>query len=120
MEYKKGESQTAVEISKEEDWEKILQQEEKEVKKMCDEIIAVGCDLVVTEKGVSDLAQHFLVKAGISVIRRARKSDNNRLARISGATIVTRTDELSSHDIGTDCGLFEVKKIGENYYYVNS
>ena len=48
---------------------------------MCDEIIALKPDLVITEKGVSDLAQHFLVKAGITAIRRVRKSDNNRIAR---------------------------------------
>ena len=48
---------------------------------MCDEVIAFKPDLVITEKGVSDLAQHFLVKAGISVIRRVRKTDNNRIAR---------------------------------------
>lgn len=55
--------------------------EEEYVKKICDEVIAVKPDLVITEKGVSDLAQHFLVKAGISCIRRVRKSDNNRIAR---------------------------------------
>lgn len=116
LEYKKGESQTSIEITKEEDWAKILEQEELEVRKMCEEIIATKCDVVITEKGVSDLAQHFLVKAGISAIRRVRKTDNNRLARITGATIVTRTDELSSSDVGTDCGLFEVKKIGDEYF----
>ena len=60
---------------------KILQMEEEFIKKMCDEVIALKPDLVITEKGVSDLAQHFLVKAGISVIRRVRKTDNNRIAR---------------------------------------
>jgi T-complex protein 1 subunit gamma len=79
---------------------------------MCEDIIAVGCDIVITEKGVSDLAQHFFVKAGISAIRRVRKSDNNRLAKITGATIATRTNELCSYDVGTKCGLFEIKKIG--------
>lgn len=55
--------------------------EEEFVQKMCDDIIALKPDLVITEKGVSDLAQHFLVKAGISVLRRVRKTDNNRIAR---------------------------------------
>ena len=55
--------------------------EEEFIKKMCDEVMAFKPDLVITEKGVSDLAQHFLVKAGISVLRRVRKSDNNRIAR---------------------------------------
>ena len=59
--------------------------EEDFIKKMCDEVIALKPDLVITEKGVSDLAQHFLVKAGISAVRRVRKSDNNRIARYSFA-----------------------------------
>jgi len=68
---------------------------------------------VITEKGVSDLAQHYLVKAGISVIRRVRKSDNNRIARACGGTIVNRTDELKDEDIGTGCGLFYIEKFGD-------
>merc|ERR1712048_1130461 len=87
LEHKKGESQTNVEITKESDWEKLLQQEEEEIKKMCDDVIKVKPDLVITEKGVSDLAQHFLYKANISVIRRVRKTDNNRIARVTGAHI---------------------------------
>ena len=53
LEYKKGESQTNIEISKEEDWNRILQIEEEQVKAMCDAILAVKPDLVITEKGVS-------------------------------------------------------------------
>ena len=48
---------------------------------MCDKIIAVKPDVLFTEKGVSDLAQHYLMKAGITAIRRLKKTDNNRLAR---------------------------------------
>jgi T-complex protein 1 subunit gamma len=61
----------------------------------------------------SDLAQHYLVKAGITAFRRLRKSDNNRIARAVGATIVSRPDEIQDSDIGTGCGLFEVRKIGD-------
>ena len=60
---------------------KILQLEEEYIEKICKEIIAFKPDLVITEKGVSDLAQHYLAKANISAIRRVRKSDNNRIAR---------------------------------------
>ncbi len=52
-----------------------------QVKKLCDEILRVNPDVVITEKGVSDLAQHFLMKKNVSVIRRIRKTDNNRIAR---------------------------------------
>merc|ERR1711874_105823 len=116
LEYKKGESQTNIEIMKEEDFSKVLEAEEAYIKKICDEIIAFKPDLVITEKGVSDLAQHFFNKAGITAIRRLRKSDNLRVARACGATIVNRTDEITEDDIGKDCGLFEIRKMGDEYF----
>merc|ERR1719450_2032251 len=116
LEYKKGESQTNIELTQETDFHRILQLEEEFIKKMCNDIIAFKPDLVITEKGVSDLAQHFLMKAGISVIRRLKKTDNNRIARAVGATIVNRTEEISEADIGLGAGLFEVRKIGDEYF----
>ncbi|KAK1064506.1 T-complex protein 1 subunit gamma [Friedmanniomyces endolithicus] len=116
LEYKKGESQTNIEISKEEDWNRILQIEEEQVRAMCDAIVAVKPDLVITEKGVSDLAQHFLLKANITALRRVRKSDTNRVARATGATIVNSVFDLTDRDVGTQCGLFEISKIGDEYF----
>eukprot|EP00567_Pseudictyota_dubia_P017464 CAMPEP_0197447954 /NCGR_PEP_ID=MMETSP1175-20131217/15600_1 /TAXON_ID=1003142 /ORGANISM="Triceratium dubium, Strain CCMP147" /LENGTH=573 /DNA_ID=CAMNT_0042979535 /DNA_START=48 /DNA_END=1769 /DNA_ORIENTATION=+ len=116
LEYKKGESQTNVEITNDEDWNTMLRMEEEYVENMCMEIIAFKPDVVITEKGVSDLAQHFFSKAGITAFRRLRKTDNNRMARATGATIVSRTDEIQESDIGTRCGLFEMRKIGEEYF----
>lgn len=116
LEYKKGESQTNVEISGDTDFTKLLQIEEEYVQKVCADIIAVKPDLVFTEKGVSDLAQHYLLKAGITAIRRLRKTDNLRVARACGATIVNRTEELTEQNVGLGCGLFEVKKVGDEYF----
>eukprot|EP00439_Symbiodinium_sp_Y106_P013731 s3997_g1.t5 len=116
LEYKKGESQTNVEITKEADWEKLLQQEEEEMRRVCDDILKVKPDLVITEKGVSDLAQHFLMKGGVSVIRRIRKTDNLRIARVTGAHICNRTEELQESMVGTKCGRFKVSKVGEEYF----
>lgn len=116
LEYKKGESQTNIEISKEEDWNRILQIEEEQVKAMCDAIVALKPDLVITEKGVSDLAQHFLLKANITALRRVRKTDNNRIARAVGATIVNDVRSLQPSDVGTMCGLFNIEKIGDEYF----
>merc|ERR1712060_941048 len=59
---------------------------------------------------------HFLLKANISVIRRIRKTDNNRIARVTGASICNRTEELTPEMIGTKCGLFNIKKIGDEYF----
>lgn len=103
--------QTSLEMSKEEDFTRILELEEEYIQKICAEIIALKPDVVFTEKGISDLAQHYLLKAGISAVRRVRKSDNNRIARACGATVVNRTDELREEDIGTKAGLFEIKKV---------
>jgi len=116
LEYKKGESQTNIEITKEEDFDTILKMEEQHIEKLCKEIIKHKPDLVFTEKGCADLAQHYLGKANISVIRRLRKTDNNRIARAVGATIVNEPADCKEEDIGTQCGLFEVKKIGDEYF----
>ena len=116
LEYKKGENQTNVELSREEDFAALLKAEEDWIKGVCDRIASFKPDLVVTEKGLSDLAAHYLTKAGISAIRRLRKTDNNRIARATGATIVNRPDEIREEDIGTGAGLFEVSKIGDEFY----
>jgi hypothetical protein len=62
LEYKKGESMTAMEFTKEEDFKKALEMEETEVLRMCENILRLKPDVVITEKGVSDIAQHFLLK----------------------------------------------------------
>lgn len=116
LEYKKGESQTNIEITKEEDWSRILEIEEEQVKAICEQILSFKPDLVITEKGVSDLAQHFLLKGGVTALRRVKKSDNNRIARATGATIVNRIEDLKESDIGTKCGLFKVELIGDEYF----
>jgi len=116
LEYKKGESQMNVEVSNEDDWDVLLRMEEEWIEKICAQIVACEPDIVITEKGISDLAQHYLVKANITAFRRMRKTDNNRIARACGATIVSRPDEIQPSDVGTGCGLFEVKKLGDDYF----
>ena len=103
---KQGDACRATLLKIEEDW----------IEDMCKHVAEFKPDVVITEKGLSDLATHFLTKAGISAIRRLRKTDNNRIARASGATIVHRPDEIRESDIGTGAGLFEVKKIGDEFF----
>ncbi|KAJ2819644.1 T-complex protein 1 subunit gamma, partial [Coemansia sp. 'formosensis'] len=103
-------------ITREGDWSRVLEIEEEQIKAMCEKISALKPDLVITEKGVSDLAQHYLVKENITALRRMRKTDNNRIARATGAKIVTSVDELKEQDVGTGCGLFSIEKIGDEYF----
>ncbi|KAL9257311.1 T-complex protein 1 subunit gamma-like protein [Drosera capensis] len=116
LEYKKGENQTNAEIVREEDWEVLLRMEEEYIENLCAQILKFKPDLVITEKGLSDLACHYLSKAGVSAIRRVRKTDNNRIAKACGAVIVNRPDELQESDVGTGAGLFEVKKFGDEFF----
>lgn len=116
LEYKKGESQTDVELSKENDFSRMLQIEEEYIKNVCDKLASFKPDLVITEKGISDLAQHYLMKSNIACLRRLKKTDNVRVGKVSGATIVHQVEELREEDVGTNAGLFEVKKIGDEYF----
>eukprot|EP01023_Acetabularia_acetabulum_P066809 TRINITY_DN9073_c0_g3_i1.p1 TRINITY_DN9073_c0_g3~~TRINITY_DN9073_c0_g3_i1.p1 ORF type:complete len:558 (-),score=112.74 TRINITY_DN9073_c0_g3_i1:300-1973(-) len=116
LEYKKGESQTNVEMMKEEDWKVLLELEEQYIQQVCEQILKHKPDVLITEKGMSDLAIHYFQKAGVSAIRRLRKTDNNRIARACGATIVHRADEVQESDIGTEAGLFEVVSIGDTFW----
>jgi T-complex protein 1 subunit gamma len=116
LEYKKGESNTNLEISRDGDWNSFLRIEEEQVRDVCEKIIAFKPDVVVCEKGVSDLAQHYLLNANISVLRRLKKSDNNRIARATGATIINQVDDIRESEIGTKCGLFEVRLIANEYF----
>lgn len=132
LEYKKGESQTNLEIQKESQWTDFQRQEELQVRQMCERILEFKPDLVFTEKGVSgtvpfkltksagclirfvlDYAQAVLMQQNITTIRRVRKSDNNRIARAVGATIVNRVEDLREADVGTKCGLFHIEKLGD-------
>ena len=141
LEYKKGESQTNMELSAATinndnhggddhhhhqnnesaaatppDWNALLKLEEDYVAELCAQIIAHKPDIVITEKGVSDLAQHYLQQANITAFRRLRKTDNNRIARAVGATIVSRPEDIQESDIGTGCGLFEMRYIGKDWF----
>nr|WCZ58655.1 T-complex protein 1 subunit gamma [Seculamonas ecuadoriensis] len=116
LEYKKAESQLNVELTSEDDFEQLLKMEEEFIQNACADILRFNPDVVVTEKGLSDLAAHILFKQGVSALRRVRKTDNNRIARATGATIVSRTSEIQESDIGTQCGLFSVRKIGDEYF----
>ena len=83
LEYKKGESQTNIEFTKDTDFTATLEEERKEVKALCDKLIALTPDVVITEKVASDLATHYLQKANVSVIRLLRKTDSNHLTKVT-------------------------------------
>jgi chaperonin GroEL (HSP60 family) len=90
-----------------------LDQEERMLKNMTEKIINVGANVVLLQKGVDDISQHYLAKAGILAVRRIKKSDMEKLARATGAEIITNIDDLSEKDLG-QAEVVYGKKIGDD------
>lgn len=118
LEIEKTETDAKIEITSPEQMEAFLKQEEKMLKEMVAKIKATGAAVVFCQKGIDDLAQHYLAKEGITAVRRVKKSDMEKLARATGAKIASSLDDISKSDLG-EAGLVEEKKIaGEAMVFV--
>ncbi len=95
-----------------------LDQEEKMLKQMVEKLVLAGTTVVFCQKGIDDVAQHFLAKKGIYAARRVKKSDMEALARATGATIATNLDDLSPKDLGNAGKVEEVKVGDEELTYI--
>jgi len=92
---------------------KFLDEETKMLKGMADKVAEVGATVVICQKGIDDIAQHYLSKAGILAVRRAKESDMTKLGRATGARVVNNFEDLSSGDLGY-AALVEERKIEED------
>ena len=113
LEVKKPEIDASIQIKSPDAIHDFLEQEEQLIKEMVDKIKSTGANVVLCQKGIDDLAQHFLAKAGIYAVRRVKKSDMEKLSRATGARIVTNLEDLSSEDLG-HANLVEERKIGDD------
>jgi thermosome len=113
LEFKKTEVDARISITSPDQLQGFLQQEENMLREMVEKVKASGANVLVCQKGIDDVAQHFLAKAGIYAVRRAKKSDMEKLAKACGGRIVSALDDLSSSDLGT-AGHVEERKIGED------
>ncbi|MEM0480966.1 MAG: thermosome subunit beta [Candidatus Aenigmatarchaeota archaeon] len=118
LEVKETETDAEIRITKPEELKAFLQEEERMIKEMVDKIVKVGANVVFCQKGIDDLAQHYLAKAGILAVRRVKRSDMEKLAKATGARIVTNLDDLSEKDLGY-AEIVEEKRVGgENMVFV--
>ena len=92
---------------------KLLEKQEKILEEKIEKIAATGANVVITQKGIDEVAQHFLAKKGILAVRRVKRSDIEKIARATGAKIVTNIDDLTEEDLG-EAELVEEKKVGED------
>ena len=113
VEIEKTEVDAKIQITSPDQLQAFLDQEEVMLKGMVENIVKTGANVVFAQKGIDDLAQHFLAKAGIYTVRRVKKSDMEKLARATGARVATSIHELTKDDLGK-AGLVEERKIGDD------
>jgi len=113
LEVKKTEIDAKIEITDPTQLQAFLNEEEAMLRRMVDTVKKSGANVVFCQKGIDDLAQHFLAKEGIYAVRRVKKSDMEKLAKATGGKVVTKLDELSKDDLGYAKLVYE-KKIGED------
>lgn len=111
MEIKETETDAQIRITAPDQLQAFIQQEEKFLRDMAEKVAKTGATVVFCQKGIDDLAQHFLSKRGILAARRVKKSDMEALSRATGARVVSSLEDLEDKDLGF-AGLVEERKLG--------
>jgi thermosome len=113
LEIEKTEFDAKINIESPDQMEAFLKQEEDMLREMVEKIAEAGANVVLCEKGVDDMVQHFLARKGILTVRRIKKSDMEKLAKATGGKVVTKLDVITSADLGY-ANLVEERKVGED------
>ena len=113
IEVKKTEVDAKIQITDPSMLASFLEEEENYIRGLVEKIQASGANVIVCQKGIDDLAQHYMSKAGVFAIRRAKKSDMEALSKATGGRVVTNIDDLSAADLG-EAAKVEERKIGES------
>ena len=113
IEVKKTEVDAKIQITDPNQLASFLAEEENYIRGLVEKITASGANVLVCQKGIDELAQHYLSKAGVFAIRRAKKSDMEALSKATGGRIVTNMDDLTGEDLG-QAARVEERKIGES------
>ncbi len=113
LEIQKPDLTTKIRVTDIDQLDKFLEEETKLLKEMVDKIVSVGANVVVTQKGIDEVAQHFLAKRGILAVRRVKRSDIEKIAKATGAKIITSLRDLKEDYLGY-AELVEERKVGED------
>jgi thermosome len=113
LEIKKTEVDAKIQITDPTQLQAFLDEEERVLKEMVEKIKSVGANVLLCQKGIDDLAQHYLAKEKIYAVRRVKKSDMEKLAKATKGRIATKLDDLTKDDLG-DAALVEERKIGDD------
>jgi len=113
LEIEKTEFDAKINIESPDQMDAFMREEENMLKEMVNKIAAINANVVLCQKGIDDLAQHFLARKGILVVRRVKKSDMEKLSKATGGKIVTKLDDMTKRDLGY-AELVEERKIGDD------
>ncbi len=113
LEITKTETDAKINISNPQQLKAFLDEENRMLKTMVDKVIASGANVVLCQKGIDDMAQHYLAKSGVLTVRRIKESDLTKLAKATGARIVSNLDDLFEKDLGS-ADVVEERKIEED------
>ena len=112
LEIEKPEWSAKISVTSPDQIKAFLDEEARILKTYVDKLKEIGANVVITQKGIDEIAQHFLAKAGILAVRRVKRSDIEKISRATGAKIVTSIRDIRPEDLGT-AGLVEERKVGE-------
>jgi thermosome len=110
MEIEKTEMSAEIRINDPTQMQMFLEEENRMIKTMVDKIHSIGANVVICQKGIDDMAQHFLSKHGILAVRRVKESDMTKLAKATGARITSSIEDISEKDLGA-ANLVQQKKV---------
>ncbi|MGD9962467.1 MAG: thermosome subunit beta [Thermoplasmata archaeon] len=113
LEIKKTEVEAKIQIRDPMQMQKFLDEEERTLKGMVEKVKASGATVVICEKGIDDMAQHYMAKEGIYAVRRVKRSDMEKLAKATGGKIVTNLDDLKASELGA-AEAVEERKISDS------
>ena len=113
LEVKKTEFDAEIRITSPGSIKAFLDQESEMLKRKADQVVATGANVVFCQKGIDDMAQHYMAKAGVMAARRVKKSDMEKLAKATGGKVVNNLADLNKEDLGS-CGLVEERKVGND------
>jgi thermosome len=118
LEIDKTEFDAKINISNPQQMKSFLDEENKMIKNMVDKVVASGANVLLCQKGIDDIAQHYLAKAGILTVRRVKESDLSKLAKATGARMVTNLDDLFEKDLGSAENVEERKVETDRWVFV--
>lgn len=118
MEIKKTEVSSEIRIADPSQMQMYLEEENRILKGMVDKIQETGANVLICQKGIDDIAQHYLARSGILAVRRVKESDMTKLAKATGGRVVSNVDDLESDDLGAASTAYQEKVEADKWVFI--